>query len=136
MNPVNWWNKLFSPAKIIVLNILIAPVPYMNAFVTLRIGWFSLSWVLAAIWALLATVQWICWKIKALWNNYIKKIINSEFLWFYCTVVWSDYKFYMQKLFFFHPHLHIKPKTSAYISRHLHIKSKTSAYIADICFRM
>ena len=32
-----------------------------------------------------------------------------------CTVVWSDYKFYMQILFFFHPHLRIKSKTSAYM---------------------
>ena len=37
--------------------------------------------------------------------------------------------------FFFHPHLHIKSKASAYMSRHLHIKSKTSAYTIGTCFR-
>ena len=52
------------------------------------------------------------------------------------TVVWSDYKFYRQMLCcFFHPHLRIKSKASAYMSRHLHIKSKTSAYTIGTCFR-
>ena len=37
--------------------------------------------------------------------------------------------------FFFHPHLRIKSKASAYMSRHLHIKSKTSAYTIGTCFR-
>ena len=52
------------------------------------------------------------------------------------TVVWSDYRFYRQMLcFFFHTHLRIKSKASAYMSRHLHIKSKTSAYSIGTCFR-
>ena len=52
------------------------------------------------------------------------------------TVVWSDYKFYRQMLwFFFHPHLLIKSKASVYMSRHLHIESKTSAYTIGTCFR-
>ena len=37
--------------------------------------------------------------------------------------------------FFFLPHLRIKSKASAYMSRHLHIKSKTSAYTIGTCFR-
>ena len=37
--------------------------------------------------------------------------------------------------FFFHPHLRIKSKASAYMSRHLHIESKTSAYTIGTCFR-
>ena len=36
---------------------------------------------------------------------------------------------------FFHPHLRIKSKASAYMSRHLHIESKTSAYTIGTCFR-
>ena len=38
-------------------------------------------------------------------------------------------------VFFFHPHLRIKSKASAYMSRHLHIESKTSAYTIGTCFR-
>ena len=38
-------------------------------------------------------------------------------------------------VFFFHPHLRIKSKAFAYMSRHLHIKSKTSAYTIGTCFR-
>ena len=53
------------------------------------------------------------------------------------TVVWSDYKFYRQMLWvFFHPHLLIKSKASAYMSRHLHIKSKTITYTIGTCFRL
>ena len=36
---------------------------------------------------------------------------------------------------FFHPHLNIKSKASAYRSRHLHIESKKSAYTIGTCFR-
>ena len=38
---------------------LIAPVPKVNTFNNRRIGWFSPSFVLAAVVALLATIQWI-----------------------------------------------------------------------------
>ena len=38
-------------------------------------------------------------------------------------------------MFFFHPHLRIKSKANAYMSRHLHIESKTSAYTIGTCFR-
>ena len=51
------------------------------------------------------------------WTLYRKqKYITIVSTLFY-TVVWSDYKFYMQMLFFY-PHFCIKSKTSAYI-RHL-----------------
>ena len=39
-------------------------------------------------------------------------------------------------VFFFHPHLRIKSKACAYMSRHLHIKSKASAYTIGTCFRI
>jgi hypothetical protein len=39
-------------------------------------------------------------------------------------------------VFVFHPHLRIKSKASAYMSRHLHIKSKTSAYTIGTCFKL
>jgi hypothetical protein len=90
----------------------------------------------------------ICKNLKKIWNHKIAKLAlqncnqnkhfyhltgdivllstkstkSSLYVYFFWTftVLWSDYRFSMQMLWgFFHPHLRIRSKTSAYIYRHL-----------------
>jgi hypothetical protein len=76
-----------------------------------------------------ASINWLTVSI----HIYIKVNPNELFDLFTRLQI---HNFYRQMLwFFFHPHLRIKSKASAYMSRHLHIESKTSAYTIGTCFR-
>ena len=72
---------------------------------------------------------------RNLLKYYITKIQITQDLIFNTTLLCEVTINFIGKCFFFHPHLRIKSKASAYMSRHLYIKSKTSAYSIGTCFR-